>query len=208
MVREQLGINLRPSRAQAAKMRIVAGSLKGRRLASPEGRDIRPTADRTRQALFDILEHGHLIEGGGSALVDAIVLDAFCGTGALGLEALSRGRGGGHIHGYESRSPRCARANAKALGIAANFILADATNPPRARSAANLVFLDPPYEFGPRRAGACWRCAMRAGSRPVRSSAWRCRDRALSRFALPDGFSAAGERRYGKARILLLRAGG
>ena len=72
-------------------MRIVAGGLKGRRLAAPAGRDIRPTADRTRQALFDVLEHGHLIEGGGSAVVDGLVLDAFCGTGALGLEALSRG---------------------------------------------------------------------------------------------------------------------
>src|ERR1051326_4134142 len=73
------------------QVRIVAGRLKGRRLDAPAGRDIRPTADRTRQALFDVLEHGHLTEDGGSALVDAIVLDAFCGTGALGLEALSRG---------------------------------------------------------------------------------------------------------------------
>src|SRR5689334_10219979 len=68
-------------------MRIVAGRLKGRRLEAPAGRDIRPTADRTRQALFDVLEHGRLTADGGSALVDAIVLDAFCGTGALGLEA-------------------------------------------------------------------------------------------------------------------------
>src|SRR5512143_957757 len=74
-----------------APMRIVAGRLKGRRLEAPAGRDIRPTADRTRQALFDVLEHGHLTEDGGSVLVDAIVLDGFCGTGALGLEALSRG---------------------------------------------------------------------------------------------------------------------
>jgi len=188
-------------------MRIVAGSLKGRRLASPEGRDIRPTADRTRQALFDILEHGHLIEGGGSALVDAIVLDAFCGTGALGLEALSRGAAEATFMDMNRAALDAARANAKALGVAANFILADATNPPRARTAASLVFLDPPYDSA---LGAPALLALRDAGwiAPGAIISLEMSGPGLSRFALPEGFSAAGERRYGKARILLLRAAG
>ncbi|HBT97652.1 MAG TPA: 16S rRNA (guanine(966)-N(2))-methyltransferase RsmD, partial [Desulfobulbaceae bacterium] len=65
-------------------MRIIAGSAKGRRLAAPAGRDIRPTADRAKEALFSIIA---------PCLPDAAVLDLFAGTGALGLEALSRGAG-------------------------------------------------------------------------------------------------------------------
>ena len=70
-------------------MRIVAGEWRGRALAAPPGRDTRPTADRVRQALFDMLLHAPW--GGREAVVGARVLDAFAGTGALGLEALSRG---------------------------------------------------------------------------------------------------------------------
>ena len=72
-------------------MRIVAGSHRGRRLVAPPGRGVRPTADRTREALFNILEHGGFVAGGGSPVRGARVLDAFAGTGAMGLEALSRG---------------------------------------------------------------------------------------------------------------------
>ena len=70
-------------------MRIVAGEWRGRALAAPPGRDTRPTADRVRQALFDMLLHAPW--GGREAVAGARVLDAFAGTGALGLEALSRG---------------------------------------------------------------------------------------------------------------------
>lgn len=185
-------------------MRIVAGRLKGRRLEAPEGRDIRPTADRTRQALFDVLEHGHLTEDGGSVLVDAIVLDAFCGTGALGLEALSRGAAEASFMDSNSTALDCARANAKSLGVAASFILADATNPPRARKPANQIFLDPPYD------GALGAPALAA----LREAGWvapgaivslEMSGPELARFGAPEGFEIIDERRYGKARILLLR---
>ena len=186
-------------------MRIVAGRLKGRRLEAPAGRDIRPTADRTRQALFDVMEHGHLTDDGGSALVDAIVLDAFCGTGALGLEALSRSAAEASFMDINNSALDCARANAKALGVSTNFILADATNPPRARKPANLIFLDPPYDGalgGPALAGlreAGWVAPGAIVSLEMSGPE-------LSRFTAPDGFEAIDERRYGKARILLLRA--
>jgi 16S rRNA (guanine966-N2)-methyltransferase len=184
-------------------MRIVAGSLKGRKLAAPEGRDIRPTADRTRQALFDVLEHGHLVEGGGSALVDAIVLDAFCGTGALGLEALSRGAAEVSFMDSNRAALDCARANAKTLGVAGNFILADATNPPRPRKPANLIFLDPPY--GANLGAPALAALLAAGwMAPGAIVSIEMSGRELSTFEPPSGFTRIDERRYGKARILLL----
>jgi 16S rRNA (guanine966-N2)-methyltransferase len=187
-------------------MRIVAGNLKGRRLAAPEGRDIRPTADRTRQALFDVLEHGHLIEGGGSALVDAVVVDAFCGTGALGLEALSRGAAEATFMDSNRDALDCARANAKALGVTGSFILADATNPPRARKPASLIFLDPPY--GANLGAAALAALLAAGwMAPGAIVSIEMSGRELSTFEPPSGFTRIDERRYGKARVLLLRAG-
>ena len=72
-------------------MRIIAGKFRGRKLEAPEGEAVRPTSDRAREALFNVLTHGRYRDGGGSAVEGAVVLDAFCGTGALGLEALSRG---------------------------------------------------------------------------------------------------------------------
>jgi 16S rRNA (guanine966-N2)-methyltransferase len=186
-------------------MRIVAGNLKGRRLAAPEGRDIRPTADRTRQALFDVLEHGHLIEGGGSALVDAVVVDAFCGTGALGLEALSRDAAEATFMDSNRDALDCARANAKALGVTGNFILADATNPPRSRKPASLIFLDPPYgaDLGARALAALLATGWMT---PGAIVSIEMSGRELSTFEPPSGFARIDERRYGKARILLLRA--
>lgn len=188
-------------------MRIVAGRLKGRRLAAPDGRDIRPTADRTRQALFDILEHGHLGADGASAVAEAIVLDAFCGTGALGLEALSRGAAEATFIDSNRAALDCARANAKALGVPANFILANAANPPRARKPANLVFLDPPYHMG--LAGPALSALAAAGwIAPGAIVSLEMSGPELAKFAAPDGFAVVDERRYGKARILLMRAGG
>jgi 16S rRNA (guanine966-N2)-methyltransferase len=185
-------------------MRIVAGRLRGRRLAPPAGRDIRPTADRTRQALFDLLEHGHLRAGGGSAVVDAVVLDAFAGTGALGLEALSRGAAEASFIDISRPALESARANATALGVTGNFILADATNPPRARRAADLVFLDPPYDRGLARpalealAAAGWIAPWAVVSLEISG-------RENAGFRPPAGLEPLAERRYGKARILLLR---
>ena len=186
-------------------MRIVAGRLKGRRLAVPEGRDIRPTADRARQALFDVLKHGHLVPGGGSAIVDAVVLDAFCGSGALGLEALSRGAAEASFMDASPAALDCARANAKHLGVSGRFILADATNPPRALKPATLIFLDPPYGSG---LGGFALSALRAAGwlGPGAIVSLELPGAELATFQAPPGFQPIDERRYGKARLLLLRA--
>ncbi|WP_431281112.1 16S rRNA (guanine(966)-N(2))-methyltransferase RsmD [Humitalea sp. 24SJ18S-53] len=126
-------------------MRIIAGRHKGRRLAAPPGEATRPTADRVRQALFDALTHAPW--AGRDRLDGARVLDAFAGTGALGLEALSRGAA--HVTFMETARPALAaiRANIAACGAedVAKVLAVDATRPPRADKACTLIFLDPPY---------------------------------------------------------------
>ncbi|MGH6620029.1 MAG: RsmD family RNA methyltransferase, partial [Alphaproteobacteria bacterium] len=72
-------------------MRVIGGSWRGRQLDAPEGKAVRPTGDRAREAVFNILEHGRHTGGQGSPIPGARVLDAFAGSGALGIEALSRG---------------------------------------------------------------------------------------------------------------------
>lgn len=125
-------------------MRITGGDYRGRVLQSPKDRTIRPTSDKVRQAVFNILHSRGSVEG-------AAVLDAFCGTGALGLEALSRGALCCTFMDKNRGSLRLAQDNFAALKITAqhSFVLKDATKagpkPPEI-AAANLVFLDPPYK--------------------------------------------------------------
>ena len=128
-------------------MRIVAGSWRGRTLLAPPGDATRPTADRVRQALFDRLMHAPW--AGRAAIEGARVLDAFAGTGALGLEALSRG--GAHATFIERDRTALAalRANIAACRAEARctVLAADALRPPPG-PAQTLLFLDPPYGAG------------------------------------------------------------
>jgi 16S rRNA (guanine966-N2)-methyltransferase len=125
-------------------MRIVAGAWRGRSLAAPAGSATRPTADRVRQALFDMLAHApwagrQLVEG-------ARVLDAFAGTGALGLEALSRGAAQASFIEQDRAALAALRANIETLGAGerCRVIAGDALRPPPGL-ACGLLFLDPPY---------------------------------------------------------------
>lgn len=127
-------------------MRITGGVYGGRLLESPRDRTIRPTSDKVRLAVFNILTARGLVE-------DAVVLDAFCGTGALGLEALSRGALCCTFMDKNGGSLALAKKNYAALKINAkdNFVLKDAAKPgknPHPENAATLVFLDPPYKQG------------------------------------------------------------
>ena len=123
-------------------MRLVAGRHRGRLLVAPPGRIARPTADRVRQALFDVLAHTDLVE-----LEGAVVVDAFAGSGALGLEALSRGAAACTFLDSATAALECTRRNAATLReeARASMIRADALKPPPAREPATLAFLDPPY---------------------------------------------------------------
>ncbi len=128
-------------------MRIVGGEWRGRTLAGPPGRDTRPTADRVRQALFDMLLHA---PWGGRERVEGVrVLDGFAGTGALGLEALSRGA----AHATFVESDRAAltvlRRNISLCGAPARstVLAADLLSIGPGRGCS-LLFLDPPYGQG------------------------------------------------------------
>lgn len=125
--------------------RIIAGRFKGRRLQVPAGRDVRPTTDRMRERLFSILSHGSYPAFDGSR-----VMDLFAGTGALGLEALSRGAA--HVTFVEKSRPSldCLRANIDALGVRdeTDIMVADARRLPAAPAACDFIFMDPPYRQG------------------------------------------------------------
>lgn len=126
-------------------MRIIAGAWRGRALAAPKGDTTRPTSQRMRQALFDMLWHAPW--AGRAAIEGVSVLDAFAGTGALGLEALSRGASHATFMEHDRAALAALRTNIAACGAAARVLAADATKPPRGTPCA-LVFLDPPYGHG------------------------------------------------------------
>ena len=131
-------------------MRIIAGSWRGKALVAPSGEATRPTADRVRQALFDMLAHAPWAQrpDGRNAIAGAKVLDGFAGTGALGLEALSRGAAGAVF--IEQAPPALAalRTNIAACkaGNLARVLATDILNVMPGGPACDLVFLDPPYE--------------------------------------------------------------
>jgi len=129
-------------------VRIVGGALRGRRLSAPAGRDVRPTADRARQTLFDLIAHGAAFDG--FSLDGATVADVFAGTGAFGLEALSRGAARAMFVESARASLDALRANIAALDVGdrATVIARDASRPGPAPAPCDLVFLDPPYHEG------------------------------------------------------------
>jgi 16S rRNA (guanine966-N2)-methyltransferase len=128
-------------------IRIIGGRLRGRRLYVPPGRVVRPTAERLRQALFDMLAHAPWAAPG---LGGARVADVFAGSGAFGLEALSRGAAEALFIEKHPAVLRVLARNVEALGLEAQVRLlrADACHPPPAPLPADLLFLDPPYGEG------------------------------------------------------------
>ncbi|MDE0703120.1 MAG: 16S rRNA (guanine(966)-N(2))-methyltransferase RsmD [Rhodospirillaceae bacterium] len=186
-------------------MRIVGGSLRGRRLAAPDGGAVRPTSDRAREALFNRMDHGAFSDDGTSSAAGAFVLDAFCGTGALGLEALSRGAAQAVFIDNDDDAIACVRTNIAALGVAdrATVLRADATDPPRAAAPCTLIFLDPPYAGNtiaaalPALAAAGW---LAPGALCVAESAAKS-----PAPEPPAGFETLDSRSYGRARFCFLR---
>src|SRR5205085_9079060 len=137
-----------PQQAAAALMlKIVGGRHRGRSIAAPEGTTTRPTANRARESLFNILMHAGWGTDGTSPLIGARALDAFAGSGALGIEALSRGAAHATFLDNDATAIRLIGENLRKIGEAANarVIRADATRPPTAREGCALAFLDPPY---------------------------------------------------------------
>ena len=131
-------------------MRIVGGTHRGRNLLAPETPDTRPTSDKVREAVFDILAHNGWGANGGSPVGNAIVLDAFCGTGALALEAISRGADLAFLLDTNPSALATATKNIEAMKEQgkAQIMRGDATKPPLASRPCSLIFLDPPYRKG------------------------------------------------------------
>jgi 16S rRNA (guanine966-N2)-methyltransferase len=174
-------------------MRIIAGEYKGRRLASPAGRDTRPTADRVREALFSIL----------GPLDGERVLDLFAGSGALGIEALSRGADEAVFVDSDRRATDAISRNLEALGVLAPVHRRDALGYLRAASEGpfDLVFLDPPYSSASELAGSLSQALPAVLSKNARIVSESDKRKPLE-LMLP----LVDERVYGDTRIAIHRA--
>jgi len=182
-------------------VRVVGGRFRGRTLAGPKSNAIRPTSDRLRETIFNVLAHGY-----GDPVEGARVIDLFAGTGAMGIEALSRGAAFCLFVEEGAQARGLIRENVEALGLggATRLFRRDATrmgaagqNPP-----ASLVFCDPPYgkDLAPRALKSCadggW---LSPGALVVVEEAQG------AGVALPDGFEELERRDYGETTVLFAR---
>ncbi len=184
-------------------MRIVGGRHKRRNLSSPKGQATRPTSDRTRESVFNILNH--LLPGGFQGIA---VADLFAGTGALGLEAISRGAAQAVFVDNARPALDCINENIAVLGEedSTTVIKSDASRfgpPPPNWPPVNLAFLDPPYG----------KALAAPALSSLRDNGWLAegavcvieigKDETLE---IPDGFKLLDERIYGAAKITILAA--
>ncbi|MGD0764302.1 MAG: 16S rRNA (guanine(966)-N(2))-methyltransferase RsmD [Roseiarcus sp.] len=183
-------------------MRVVGGRLKGRVLHAPDSRAIRPTSERLRESIFDILAHRH-----GGAVEGARVVDLFAGSGALGIEALSRGAAFALFvdNGVEARALLRANVEALALGGATRIWRADATRLGKAPAGPPfaLAFLDPPYDkglAGPALAALC------AGNWLAEGALIVVEEAAKAGIAAPPALDLVDERVYSETRIAFFAA--
>ncbi len=175
-------------------IRIIAGRWRSRLLESPAGRATRPTANRARETLFSML---------GSRLGDfegLAVLDLFAGSGALGLEALSRGADEAVLVENDPAAARACEANIRRLGATATLLRLDATRLPPAKRAFDLVLVDPPYGQGLAEAAIA---SARAGGWLTPHALVAC-ETARAEPLAPAGLVALACRPVGKAMLHLL----
>lgn len=182
-------------------MRIVGGEFRGRSLAAPESQAIRPTSDRVRESLFNILSHAEGVD-----LQDARVLDLFAGTGALGIEALSRGAKFCLFvdDGAEARGLIRDNMEAFALNGRSRIFRRDATGlgPSGTMGAFDIVFADPPYRKGLGEK-ALQSAAQGGWLRP--GTAIILEEAADAHVELGEGFQLFDTRTYGETVIRLAR---
>ena len=173
-----------------ATMRVVAGELGGRRLVAPEGTSTRPTTDRVREAIFNSLGSAGVLEG-------AIVADLFAGSGAIGIEALSRGAERCFFVERDRAALRALRENLDALDLTgrAKVLPADALSV-AATIDADIVFADPPYEFD---SWAELLGRVRADLVIAESG---------SSVDAPAGWTVTRDKKYGRTRVTFLERTG
>jgi len=190
-------------------MRITAGRFGGRALISPDARRTRPTSDKVRQAIFNVLHHRDFSDE--AIGEDARVLDLFAGTGALGLEAISRGAHYALFVEEDAESRAVIRSNVEALGLtgATKVWRRDATNlgpmPAGAGGPFDLAFLDPPYRKG----------LVVPTLTALRRGGWLKRDAILVveterdfDACFPVDFILLDDRLYGETRVFFVRSSG
>ncbi|MET9697625.1 16S rRNA (guanine(966)-N(2))-methyltransferase RsmD [Streptomyces sp. NPDC006529] len=183
--------------------RVIAGSAGGRRLVVPPGTGTRPTSDRMREGLFSTWESLHGVEG-------ARVLDLYGGSGAVGLEALSRGAAHALLVEADAKAAKAIRDNIAALGLAgAEFRAGKAEQIVAIRASGDpydIVFLDPPYDVA--------HDDLAEILLTLRSNAWLTGDALVTverstrsgAFPWPDGFAPLRSRRYGEGTLWYGRA--
>jgi len=182
-------------------MRVVGGRLRSRPLAGPKSAGIRPTSDRLREALFNILVHGY-----GDPVTGARVLDLFAGTGALGIEAISRGAAYALFvdDGVEARA--LLRENVETLGLGGvtRIFRRDATKlgPAHPLEPFSLVFLDPPYGKGLAEKALA---SARDGGWLTPGALIVVEEAADAGFMAPGGFEDLERRKYDDTEFVILR---
>lgn len=178
-------------------MRVVGGSLRGRRLAAPRSDAIRPTADRARESLFNILEHGYP-----ESLNGVRVLDLFSGTGALGIEAISRGAEYCLFVEQDAAARALIRENIEALGLqgCTRIFRRDATNMGSIGTMQpfQLVFADPPYGHGLAEKALA---SVLAGGWLTEDALIVVEEAAASPLQAPDGFVVHERRNYATSSL-------
>ncbi|MET9069315.1 16S rRNA (guanine(966)-N(2))-methyltransferase RsmD [Streptosporangium sandarakinum] len=185
--------------------RVIAGRAGGRRLAVPPGRGTRPTSDRAREGIFSTV--GSLL----GPLDGARVLDLYAGSGAIGLEALSRGAAHALLVESDAKAVRTIRANIASLGLPGAELAADRVERVLARGAAepyDLVFADPPYAVAD--------AEVRAVLERLRDHGWLAGDALVAveresrggALEWPSGYEEERVRRYGEASVWYGRAAG
>jgi 16S rRNA (guanine966-N2)-methyltransferase len=183
-------------------MRVVGGRLKGRNIASPTTQAIRPTADRLREALFNILIHAYE-----NPIADARVLDLFAGTGALGIEAVSRGAKFTLFVDNGSEARALLRNNVEALGLGGvtKVYRRDAADlgPAHPVEPFSLVFLDPPYRM---KLAEMALASLRDGGWLMPGALLVVEEAKDAAFATPDGFEELERRAYDDTEFTFLRS--
>jgi 16S rRNA (guanine966-N2)-methyltransferase len=182
-------------------MRVVGGRLRGRNLAAPTTQAVRPTADRLRETLFNILAHAY-----GNPVEGARVLDLFAGTGALGIEASSRGAAFVLFvdDGAEARALLRNNVEALSLGGVTRIFRRDATKlgPVHPLEPFSLAFLDPPYGKGLAELSLA---SARDGGWLVPGALVVVEEDVEANFAAPEGYEELERRDYGESELVFLR---
>lgn len=186
-------------------MRIIAGKHRGRRIISIEGKTIRPTTGKAREAIFSIITSGSFLDENGDSILDgAIVADICCGTGAVGLEALSRGAKQVIFIDSDSGAIQLVKDNLAAFKeeTSTKALRADAISLPNAQQRCQVVFIDPPYDSK----------IVPAILKSLESRNWLaenaviiCEVSRMEAPSLPENYRIINERHYGRTKVLILR---